>query len=275
MHPKSGKTKHSFVQFYPTDWLGGTARMTRLIKSVYFDVCLYNWDKVEAVPEAELMLMLDDLGPQGEQIINVLVASGRLIRNSEGSVYSERAMLEAQRAYDLWLRKSKGGKKGAAKTNDGENDDGTPAGSRVETPVAEPEPEPEPESKKGADAPLSDGDGEKPDEGEEGEKPVRKTYDTLKVMEAWNTMAAANGLPQIIKMTEERRKKTRARLDDYSEAQILEAIGLVPERPFCMGQNDRRWKADYDWFVRPGTVAKLIEGGAYTGGGKGSGWLDG
>lgn len=125
--------RHSFVAFYPSDWIGGTARMTRLQRSVYFDICCYNWDKAEDCPLSELALMLGDIdGWQG--IVDLLVAAGKLYRTPDGSLGSTKAMSEAKKAFDLWAKKSKGGKAGANKTNSGSGD-GTPDSTPAKTPV--------------------------------------------------------------------------------------------------------------------------------------------
>ena len=263
--------KHSYVAFYMDAWAGGTARMTRLVRSVFFDVCFHNWDKVEPMSEAAQMLAFDDLGPQAEQIINVLVATGKLIRDSDGSVYNEKAMEEGKRAADLYAKKSGGGKKGAAATNGG----GTPA-ERADAEENRTEETPS-EIQRGDSPPLGEGESGEDQNGREEEEeapPVRKTYDTLKIMGAWNEMAAKHGLAQVTKMTEERRKKTRARLDDYTEAEVLQAIALVPERPFLMGENERGWKANFDFLIRPDSIQKINEGGSYMGSGRRSGWVD-
>lgn len=118
--------RHSYIAFYASDWLAGTARMTRLHKSVYFDICSYIWDQAKPCPETELPLMLGDL-PDWEKYVNDLILAGKLDRDSDGSLTNSRAMDEAQKAFDLWEKKSKGGKRGAAKTN-------TPASTPVESP---------------------------------------------------------------------------------------------------------------------------------------------
>ena len=150
--PDVAVNRHSYVGFYPSDWLGGTARMTRLHKSVYFDVCCYVWDQNRACPASELPLMLGDLS-NWRDLVEDLVEAGKLIRNEDGSLTNPRAAVEAAKAFDLWERKSTGGRRGAAKTNTpvGSPDGsaaGTPDGTSPKTagsPDAEPEPEPEPE----------------------------------------------------------------------------------------------------------------------------------
>lgn len=132
--------RHSYVAFYPSDWLGGTARMTRMQRSVYFDVCCYNWDKAKECPPSDLALMLGDLDGW-EKIVDLLVAAGKLYRTPDGSLGGSKAMAEAKKAFDLWERKSKGGKGGADKTNARRGDgtpvksaDGSPDGTRPGVP---------------------------------------------------------------------------------------------------------------------------------------------
>lgn len=38
------------------------------------------------------------------------------------------------------------------------------------------------------------------------------------------------------------------------------ALAKIPSSPFCMGDNDRGWVADIDWFLRPDTVQRILEG---------------
>ncbi len=155
--------RHSYIAFYPSDWIAGTARMTRMQRSVYFDVCLEIWDRAEPCPYAALPLLLGDL-PDWEQIVEQLVAAGKLTRTPAG-LTNARAMDAATKARDLWEKKSAGGKAGADRTNGtrtgagnfrtgsgGVSADGSANGIGGEnteeiagTPAAEPEPEPEPE----------------------------------------------------------------------------------------------------------------------------------
>jgi hypothetical protein len=38
------------------------------------------------------------------------------------------------------------------------------------------------------------------------------------------------------------------------------ALAKIRGSPFLRGENDRNWKADVDWFLRPDTVTKILEG---------------
>lgn len=275
---KSGKTRHSYVQFYPSDWLAGTARMPRLVKSVYFDICLYNWDKAEPVPESEIMLMLADLEAQGDAIVNALVRSKKLVRDEGGDVYCQRALDEARRALDMWTAKSKGGKnKPQYKENEGQNLPSDMQESSEESSATlpiEPEPEPEPEihnPPSGEVVSLGEND---PVEGEEF--PDLDVADRAKagsIVVAWNKMARAHGLTQVAKMTGQRPSKLKARIRDHGVTAIVTGIDMIPKSPFLMGKNDRQWKANFDWLLRPDACTKLIEGGYHNDGeGVSSAW---
>lgn len=53
----------------------------------------------------------------------------------------------------------------------------------------------------------------------------------------------------------------RARLrEPFWRERWLLGLAKVQESGFCRGENDRGWRATFDWFVRPDTVRKLIEG---------------
>ena len=109
-----GGMRHSYVQFYPSDWLAGTMRLTRDERSIYFDVCLHNWDRVEPLAKREQARVLGDV-PDWETHIEALIEMGKLKRTQGGGLYSQRAMDEATRARESTSKAVAAGRKGAAK----------------------------------------------------------------------------------------------------------------------------------------------------------------
>lgn len=79
------------------------------------------------------------------------------------------------------------------------------------------------------------------------------------VLEAWNAMADRTGVPKA-KLTPERRKKLAPFIRRHSVDDITEAIGAVERSPFLRGENDRCWKADFNWMLEPRNFTKLTEG---------------
>lgn len=244
MAGKSKRQRHSYVRFFMDDWAGGTTRMTRLIQSVYFDICFYNWDKGKPMPEAEVMLTFADIAPQGDDIVAALVASGKLERNDEG-VFNPRAIAEAEHAFEQWAARSRGGSHRQGKTDEGEQQE-----SSVTPEGGEEEPAPAPAA-------------------------PRRTFNSQSVVDAWNVLAKAHGLTTVQKLTDARRLKLNARLGEWGEEKIIAAIQTVPESSFLMGGGDRGWKANFNWLIQPESCAKLIERHSdYFGkeGGKSSAW---
>lgn len=272
MTKPSGRKRHSFVQFYMADWLAGTARMPRLARSIYFDVCVYCWDKAEPVPKAELMLMVSDLEPdQANFLVQNLVDTGKLKENEDGSVYSERALDEARRALAAWEAKSRGGQSKAAAPKPTAKSVPTKQEDTSKSVPLEPEPEPEPEKERvPSGTPKKAAAVKEPDIAVQ----VEEANALMSIVEAWNFMAGPAKLTKIARLTDERKRQLRARIAEHTAAEIITAIATIPQSPFLMGENDRRWKANIEWLMRPANCVKLIEGGYHNEGrGRGSAWV--
>lgn len=77
------------------------------------------------------------------------------------------------------------------------------------------------------------------------------------IVEAWN---GVDGITKVRHLSVERKKHLRARLRDaFWRDHWREALTILDGIPFYKGQNDRKWVADFDWFLRPESVTKLIE----------------
>lgn len=81
-------------------------------------------------------------------------------------------------------------------------------------------------------------------------------------IEKWNSK---DYVVKIAKMTAERKAKFNARLKDkFFADNYLKAIDLMDNSDFLKGGTERkgheRWKPDFDFFMRPNTVLKIIEG---------------
>ena len=76
------------------------------------------------------------------------------------------------------------------------------------------------------------------------------------VVEAWNAL----NLSPIRKITGERERLLKARIKEYGEDGILEAIGKIKESDFLQGHGDRGWVITFDWFLGPRNFAKVLEG---------------
>lgn len=77
----------------------------------------------------------------------------------------------------------------------------------------------------------------------------------------WNSIAEECGIPQARELTPPRKQAIRSRWSDSSwRASYAEAMSRIRGSPFLRGNNNRGWRADFDWFLKPGSVTKIIEG---------------
>ena len=92
-------------------------------------------------------------------------------------------------------------------------------------------------------------------------KPDTLAAQGQRIVEAWNAMATRAGLARIRLMNLGRSTSLRKRLGDVGVDGMLEAIERVEASAFCRGENDRGWKADFDFILQPKSLTRLLEGG--------------
>lgn len=270
---RNSRGKHSFIQFYPDAWAAGTAHMSRLVRSVYFDICLHNWDKVRPVSPARLRLMLGDV-TGAEEVIETLIEDGNLERDDHGAVYSPRAIAEGNKAFEAWEAKSRGGKVRGNKTAATKLEQSSKSAGKAECKTLE-------QKEKEKEIETEEKDSSLRDSSAGADQAIAKvdelppTLGPTDVVEEWNIMAAAVGLSQVAKMTDDRMKKLRPRIKEHGADKLIRGIKMIPQSPYLMGRNDRGWKMNFDSLLVPRNCNKLLEGAYHNQGrGRGSAWLD-
>lgn len=91
---------------------------------------------------------------------------------------------------------------------------------------------------------------------ETGVSPVRPA----EIVEAWNITAERLGLSKIAKLTDDRKRKLSAQCKDASLDDFRAALAAIERSRWLQGDNDRGWKANFDFFLQPKSFTKLIEG---------------
>lgn len=77
----------------------------------------------------------------------------------------------------------------------------------------------------------------------------------------WNELASDCGLPTVVKLTASRRIRAKARIRQYPDPAIWQrAFANIRASPHCLGQNDRGWKADFDFILQDKSFTRLVEG---------------
>jgi uncharacterized protein YdaU (DUF1376 family) len=91
-------------------------------------------------------------------------------------------------------------------------------------------------------------------------QPTDKPLTKQEVIDAWQGRMVSAGFPAIAKMTGDRERKLRARLKDSTLEEWQRAMDAMERSAFCRGENDRGWKADFDFLLQPKSFTKLLEG---------------
>ncbi len=87
------------------------------------------------------------------------------------------------------------------------------------------------------------------------------------LVELWNAKANPK-LPRWRKLNPARRKSVNARLEEEPDlAEWAEVIERIGRSPFCLGENNRKWRAGPEFLLRPTTFARVLEG-EFDGGGQ-------
>ena len=101
--------------------------------------------------------------------------------------------------------------------------------------------------------------GESAAEGKEGKEGIEgKDPMVLEVVQTWNSMET---LPKCMAVTEKRCRAIKSRiLEPFFNENWKPSLDKIKASSFCQGKNDRGWKANFDWFLKPDSVPRIMEG---------------
>ncbi len=86
---------------------------------------------------------------------------------------------------------------------------------------------------------------------------AKKKDESPEFVKAWN--ALGRPFKEIEVWSKKRNAAFQSRMRD-SKFDWRKLLGIISKSPFCQGQNDRGWIADVEFFLRPGTYIKAMEG---------------
>lgn len=66
--------------------------------------------------------------------------------------------------------------------------------------------------------------------------------------------------PKVTRLSDARLRTIKARLKKYSIGEIEEAFKKAEQSDFLKGTNSRGWRADFDWLMKEGNIAKVLDG---------------
>ena len=86
------------------------------------------------------------------------------------------------------------------------------------------------------------------------ELPAAERMDYKHITELYHSNCP--GLPKVRDLTDNRKKALKAWGDMDEMAEVFEKVG---KSKFLNGDNDRKWKADFDWIIKPANRVKILE----------------
>ncbi len=93
----------------------------------------------------------------------------------------------------------------------------------------------------------------------EEESNKTKISKAQEVVDRYNAICAS--LPKVVRLTDKRCRAVRLIYDKgYTPEQLDEVFRKAQSSSFCTGQNDRGWKADFDWLLNESNLVKVLEG---------------
>ena len=87
---------------------------------------------------------------------------------------------------------------------------------------------------------------------------VKKTHKLPRLAALWNEHCGP--LPKVLGGSVVRFRKANTRFKEASEEEWIKVITMIAKSPFCCGENDRTWRADFDFLIRPDTRHRVLEG---------------
>ncbi|NLE25013.1 MAG: YdaU family protein [Clostridiaceae bacterium] len=67
-------------------------------------------------------------------------------------------------------------------------------------------------------------------------------------------------MQKVLVLNKTRKGHINARFAEFGLSKITEVLRLAGESDFLNGKNDRTWKADFEWLMRPENFIKVLEG---------------
>jgi hypothetical protein len=66
--------------------------------------------------------------------------------------------------------------------------------------------------------------------------------------------------PRLTVLSDKRKKAIKARLNTFSVEQFGQMFTKAERSSFLKGANDRNWQANFDWLIKDGNFAKVLDG---------------
>lgn len=243
----------TWMPFYVGDYLSATNRLTTEQHGAYFLILLDYWKNGPPPNDDVVLAQIARLTPVAwRKAKPALIGFFDVV---DETLVQKRVERERVRAARITEERSKAGTAGAAKRwQNGTKSNGKKIANAIDLPKANAQQNDAPSQSQGSNEPIASSNEDV--SAEPTDKPLTKQ----EIIDAWQSRMVAAGFPAIARMTGERERKLRARLKDSTLDEWKRAMDAMERSAFCRGENDRGWKADFDFLLQPKYFTKLLEG---------------
>ena len=240
----------TWMPFYVGDYLSATGRLTTEQHGAYLLILLDYWKNGPPPNDDAVLAALARMSPAAWRKAKPALIGFFEVR--DGLLIQKRVEKERERTTEITEERSKAGKIGAAKRWQGHTPKkGKRIANAIDLPLANGKQNDAPSQSQGSNEPIAstnvDGSAEPPLTPDE-------------ILEAWQARMVPQGFPPVRKMTAQRTRQLRARLRDSTFEEWQQAMAALERSAFCRGENERGWRADFDFLLQPKSFTKLLEG---------------
>jgi uncharacterized protein YdaU (DUF1376 family) len=240
------------MPFYVGDYLAATSRLTTEQHGAYFLILLDYWKNGPPPNDDAVLASICKLSPQGwRKAKPALIGFFDIV---DGTLVQKRVERERERAKDNIEKRRKAGK-ASAEARANAKQKGNTCSTYVEANGQQSgRPSPSPIS---SDELILASSNEDVSAEPTSDPPVTEE----EVLGAWADRMVPLGYSAIRKLTDSRRRQLKARLREWPSIDDWQrAFSALERSAFLKGDNDRGWRADFDFLLQPKSLTKLIEG---------------
>jgi hypothetical protein len=78
------------------------------------------------------------------------------------------------------------------------------------------------------------------------------------IIESYHSLCPRMARVQVL--SDARKKYINARVGEFGQEKVIEVLRIAGSSDFLNGKNDKAWKADFEWIIRPENFIKVMEG---------------
>ena len=238
----------SWMPFYVGDYLSATTRLTTEQHGAYFLLLLDYWKNGPPPNDDAVLAQIVRLSPAAWRKAKPAIMGFFAVE--DGKLTQKRVDKEISKATAIAEERSKAGKEGAARRW---QRNGKPIANAIALPKANGQQNDAPSQSQGSNEPIASTN---VDVSVRTDPPL--TAD--EILEAWAERMVPLGFPAVAKMTAQRSRMLKARLNDSTLDEWMRAFAALERSAFCRGENERGWRADFDFLLQPKSFTKLLEG---------------